>query len=362
MPRVITGAEPVGFHLGLIEGFYGRQWAWSQRLSLPQLLQSWGYRSYIYAPKGDTSLRSRWREPFSEVHRQNLLALAGACRRAGLEWGLGLSPVGLQAEYDEPDRRALLKKLDEIQPLSPDRLWILFDDLPAGNPRLAANQLAVVNSVQEHCPGLVLAVCPSYYSDDPILEDLFGTCPAGYFTDLAAGLGPDIDLLWTGPKVISESYPVENMRAAADKLGRKPLLWDNYPVNDGRRSSRFLNVYPFRGRPAELSKLCSGHYVNPMNQFHLSLPVLQDLAKVYTAETVSLDERFDAALASFPESLAELMKTHWRDFQECGLDRLDDRLKCAIAARCDRLAHPAAVELADWLREAYRFDPECLTE
>ncbi len=352
----------MSFHLGVIEGFYGRQWSWAQRLSLPPLLKAWGYRSYLYAPKGDTSLRSQWRSPFVAEHRAHLTALAEACRGAAIEWGLGLSPVGLQAEYRASDRDTLKCKLDEIQKLSPNRLWILFDDLPAGNPHLAANQLAVIDTVRNHCPELQLAVCPSYYSDDPILEELFGTCPTGYFTDLSDGLDADIDLLWTGPRVISEAYGVEDMGRAADKLGRRPLLWDNYPVNDGRRSSRFLNVSTFQGRPAALSQLCSGHYVNPMNQFHLSLPVLQDLPRVYTAHTESFDERLALALAELPAALAGLLQQHWQDFQRRGLDGMSEGEKQVIAAQCDQLAHPAAAELADWLREAYRFDPECLTE
>ncbi|MDX1506132.1 MAG: beta-N-acetylglucosaminidase domain-containing protein [Spongiibacter sp.] len=352
----------MSFHLGVIEGFYGRQWSWAQRLSLPPLLKSWGYRSYLYAPKGDTSLRSQWRTPFTPVQRENLAALAKACCETGIEWGLGLSPVGLQADYREGDRDALRQKLDEIKALSPNRLWILFDDLPAGNPHLATNQLAVVDTVRHHCPELQLAVCPSYYSDDPILEELFGACPQGYFADLSDGLSAEIDLLWTGSRVISEAYSEQDMRAAADKLGRLPLLWDNYPVNDGRRSSRFLNVSPFQGRPTALSRLCSGHYVNPMNQFHLSLPVLQDLPKVYTAQAESFDERLASALASLPSALADLLQRHWQDFQRRGLDGMSGAEKQVLAARCDEIAHPAAVELATWLREGYRFDPECLTE
>lgn len=349
--------------LGLIEGFYGRQWNWGQRCELASELRDWGYRDYVYAPKGDTHLRSAWQQTFPRSWRNAVSNWANCCTRAGIRWGLGLSPVGMQARFGAAEGRQLGVKLAEIAQLKPDILWILFDDLPAGNPNLAANQIAVMNCVRENLPGVTLGMCPSYYSDDPVLDEVFGQRPAGYFEALAAGLTPDIDVLWTGPKVISECYSAADMQHARHLLGRKPLLWDNYPVNDGRKSSRFLNLLPFSGRPSELSHWTRGHYVNPMNQFYLSKLVLAGLGDVYRlGPDYCSRQQFDARLRDLPAPLATLLRRDARHFQTEGLDALDDNDKRRLVADYDAVDHPMASEISAWLQDAYRFDPACLTE
>lgn len=351
------------FTLGIIEGFYGRQWSWEQRRELVAKLPSWGYRDYVYAPKGDTQLRSHWRAPFPAAWREQVSAWASCCNAAGIRWGLGLSPAGVQAQFSGADRQQLESKLAEIAQLAPDILWVLFDDLPAGNPSLAANQIAVVDCVRQHLPDVALAVCPSYYSDDPILEEVFGAMPPGYFEALASGLPGDVDLLWTGPKVISHHYSEADMRRAEQLLGRKPLLWDNYPVNDGRKTSRFLNLQPFSGRPAGLANWTAGHYVNPMNQFHLSELVLSGLANVYReGEDYAAQRQFEAALAELPADLAALLRRDAERFQRQGLDALNDNDKSTLIEDYAAIDHPAAAEVRAWLNEEYRFDPACLTE
>lgn len=351
------------FTTSIIEGFYGRQWTWTQRFSLPALVAKWQYSSYIYAPKGDASLRNNWSQPFEASHRINLETLGASCHASGLSWGLGLSPVGLQASYGASEKQLLKNKIEEIQTLNPDIVWILFDDLPAGNPQLAQNQIAVVNDVKQQLPGVQLAMCPSYYSFDPILEELFGQCPDHYFSDLNAGLTQDIDLLWTGNRVISDGYTGDDCQRAAELLGRKPLIWDNYPVNDGRKTSRFLHLAPFTGRSPEMAHWCRGHAINPMNQFHLSMLVLPTLASVYTSKaSYNPDLAFKAAIAGLPAQLADLMFRDALLFQEKGLDGIAAEEKAELINAYRKIAHPLAAEVCEWLGEGYRFDPACLTD
>ena len=351
------------FTRSIIEGFYGRQWSWAQRFALPELLAQWQYASYIYAPKGDASLRNNWAQPFTTSHLANLENLARHCHAAGLKWGLGLSPVGLQAEYDVDQQLLLKNKIKEIQSLKPDILWVLFDDLPAGNQYLARNQIAVVNDIQRSMPGVELAMCPSYYSFDPILEELFGACPENYFKDLNAGLPQEIELLWTGNRVISNDYSAEDCRRATEVLGRKPLIWDNYPVNDGRKTSRFLHLAAFDGRPYEMAQWCSGHAINPMNQFHLSLLVLPTLAEVYTREAgYDPIAAFNNVLEGLPWPLSELLRRDAGLFQYSGLDAMNLEQKQNLIKTYSEIQHPVADEICAWLQEEYRFDPACLTD
>ena len=64
-----------GFFYGVIEGFYGHQWSWSARAHYAAFLSELGYDCYIYAPKGDPFLRSRWREDYPEDEWIKLLEL-----------------------------------------------------------------------------------------------------------------------------------------------------------------------------------------------------------------------------------------------------------------------------------------------
>ena len=74
----------------------------------------------------------------------------------------------------------------------------------------------------------------SYY------ETVFGAMPTNYWTDLGQGLDSRFDLFWTGPKVCSTDYPLDHLSWVAEQLGRRPFLWDNYPVNDGKKASDYL--------------------------------------------------------------------------------------------------------------------------
>ena len=57
---------------GVIEGFFGKPWEWSARLSGAGFLRDCGYQFYIYAPKADPFLRRRWREPLPAETLQHL--------------------------------------------------------------------------------------------------------------------------------------------------------------------------------------------------------------------------------------------------------------------------------------------------
>jgi hypothetical protein len=59
--------------------------------------------------------------------------------------------------------------------------------------------------------------------------------------------------------------------------GRRPLLWDNTPVNDALMASR-LHTGPLRGRGPDLVSRLSGYLANPMVQATASVPALLSAA------------------------------------------------------------------------------------
>lgn len=269
------------FRLGIVEGFFGRQWSWEARHAFVDFLAARACNTYVYAPKNDPWLRRQWHAPFPSAHLDALRKLAAHCHEQDVDFGIGLSPFELYRDFSAANRLLLKAKVEQIDAISPRLFCILFDDMMGDLKELAAVQVGIIEFICAHSSARSFAICPTYYSDDPLLVRHFGSQPEHYLEDLGRRLDPAIDVFWTGPKVISTSYPRSHLLEVAGKLRRKPLLWDNYPVNDAKRLTSFLHLMPFTGRGAELRELCSGHLANPMNQPWLSQLALHTLPLLY---------------------------------------------------------------------------------
>ena len=357
--------DPSAPPLGLIEGFFGKSWSWQHRIDYANWLRQHGYDFYLYAPKDDGYLRRHWQLPWPAAQQEQLKTLASSYRAAGLAFGVGLTPLG--AHHDYPKQRdALLAKVKLIDDeLAPDILAVLFDDMPSDTPALASLQLTIAHDIAAHTRAKRLIFCPSFYSTDPILEQVFGAMPTGYWPELGGGLDPQFDLFWTGPKVCSSDYPLDHLSWVADTLKRKPFLWDNYPVNDGKRACNFLYLRSFTHRPPQLLEHLAGHAVNPMKQALLSrlplatLPLSYRLGERYQPETIW----HSVAQAELGDELAALLTTDLPLLADVGLAQLSEADIQRLQQRYQPFAHqPAMAELLGWLAGNDQFDPACLTD
>lgn len=351
------------FYYGVIEGFYGRQWPWAVRNDYAGFLSAHGFACYIYAPKGDAFLRSRWREPLPQDTFEQLRQLASHYQQQGVRWGIGLSPLGLAESYSAADRIALQSKVAQLNELNPDILCILFDDSRGDFADLAHRQCTIVEDICAQSHAAEFVVCPTYYSFDPVLQQLFGRMPNNYLQNLGTGLDPAIEVFWTGNQVISAAYSAPDIERIAKLIRRKPLLWDNYPVNDGKATSNFLNLRPYSQRPAQLKDWCSGHIVNPMNQPLLSQLVLQSLQKLYgdSGNYRPSKQLGEGLLLLHHNAFQQQLNLDAHDFQDRGLAARSATDNQALARLYRNFNHPASNEVADWLEGKYAFDPECLT-
>lgn len=348
---------------GVIEGFYGEQWSWGERTDYAAFLRKQGFSFYIYAPKADVFLRKKWREPMPKAIEEKLAKLAGQCHSAGIEFGVGFSPYEIYlAPFDIEVKKLLQARIDVFNRIGVDKFCILMDDMKGDLPNLAERQIEVVNWIVTRSNAKQFVFCPTYYSNDPVLEKLFGKMPEGYFTQLNAGLDKKVSMFWTGEEVCSKSYTEESLRAAAEKLGRKPLLWDNYPVNDGPRMCKFLHLKSFTGRPAEMGGCLGGHAVNPMNQAALSKIVLLTLKQeLEQGAAYNPDKAFKKAAGMVTcHDMALLLERDLAAFSEKGLDGLTDdekeTLKMDYAAFLEVRENDtsqAAREVIDWLSGKY---------
>ena len=227
-----------GPYCGVIEGFYGKSWSWAERADYMQFMARHNYRFYIYAPKSDRYLRDDWSLPWPDEQWLSLLQLRQHCRHASIAFGIGLSPYAIFQRWGQDKAESLRDKIRYLNQLQPDIFWLLFDDMRGDVPGLAALQAEITGLVAEETVAESVLMCPSYYSFDPVLEQLFGDMPEGYWSDLGNRLDDRIGILWTGDRVCSSSYSRQSLDAIADKFKRRPLIWDNYAVNDGRLASQ----------------------------------------------------------------------------------------------------------------------------
>lgn len=169
-------------------------------------------------------------------------------------------------------------------------------------------------------------------------------------------------MFWTGEQVCSKSYSEEHLRSTAAALGRKPVLWDNYPVNDGPRMCKFLHLRPVTGRPAQMGGWLAGHAVNPMNQATLSKIVLLTFKSSYAqGAAYNPDKAFRKAAAMITcQEMALQLERDLPAFMDKGLDGLTDEGKNSLKAdyafflesRENETAE-AAREVVDWLSGRY---------
>jgi len=340
--------------LGIIEGFYGPLWSWPERQALVDRLAPAGYRFYHYAPKADPAVRECWRTPWPETEAQALKRFADHCREAGVRFGAGFTPMGLSGDAPRSDWDALAERLTQLDAIGVDTLMLLFDDLRGDSEHLASDQARIVDWAAARTSAAELVVCPTYYSDDPLLDRLFGARPEGYLEALGRALDPRIGVYWAGEEICAREVSSGHMERIAEALRRPPLLWDNYPVNDSPRMARHLHLRAFTGRSPGLAEILAGHAVNPALQPTLTaIPALTLAARYRLGERYEYVRAFrDAAREVLGEALAAQIAADLPRLEDAGLDRLDDA-HAELRARYISFEHPAAREIVAWLDGAY---------
>jgi hypothetical protein len=347
---------------GVIEGFFGKSWGWPARLGAAQFLRESGYEFYIYAPKSEAFLRRRWAEPLAEHTLEQLGELAARCRENGLELGIGLTPFEIYLNYGEDARRLLRSKVRQINQTGAQILCVLFDDMRGDVPDLAGLQARVIADVCEHSDATRFIACPTYYSDDPCLAQLFGAAPPSYLQDLGRAVDPRVDFFWTGEKVISDGYPAEHLARVAAQMGRKPFIWDNRTANDSRVRSNHLFLNPAAGSWELGSDQVSGLAINPMNQPYLSRIALCGYRHLLSGGPRGPHVLGEICSRLCGDALAETLLADAGYLQSTRLDRMDAQARRALRERYERETdNPYAQEIAAWLRGEYDFDPACLT-
>lgn len=336
--------------LGLVEARFGRIWSEDERNHVVATLAAAGYTFYHYGPKADRALRRDWRRPHSAEEGAMLMRLSARVRAAGMRFGMALTPVGATHPFDDQTRADLARRIAGLDAIGIDDLAIFFDDLRGDMPDLAARQAEVVNFCAALTKATRVYTCPTYYADDRILDVVFGERPEDYLSDLGRLLDPAIQVYWTGEEVCARAIEPAHLARVSAELGRKVCLWDNYPVNDGSRMSRFLHLRALTGRSPANAALISGHALNPAIQAHLTCIPALTLPMLYSqGEDYSYGAAFQqAARQLLGEDFAARLQEDLLLFQDIGHERLGARAD-RLRQRYQAFDHPAAREILRWL-------------
>lgn len=348
---------------GVIEGFFGKPWGWAARLGAVDFLNESGFGFYIYAPKGETYLRRKWREPMPEETVEHLSQLGARCRDRGIDFGIGLTPFEIYLSYDGSARERLRSKVLQLNDTGADTLAILFDDMRGDVEGIAGMQARVIDEVCSWSTARRFIVCPTYYSYDARLTREFGIPPKTYLKDLGKLLDPRVDCFWTGKKIISHTYSAEHLCEVAADIGRKPFIWDNHIANDSKIRCNHLYLDPSADSWSLAAEAAAGLALNPMNQPQLSRIALRGYRHLLTVGSDLRQVLPDICRELCGPRVAELLLDDRDLLQKDGLGRLDSEQRRRMLDRYE--AEPGSLyaqETAAFLRGEYAFDPQCLTD
>lgn len=298
---------------GVVEGFYGTPWTMEKRREIIKFLGEHGYNLYIYAPKDDQLHRKRWRDMYNEDFKSEFSKLLVEGSTWGVTVVFSVSP-GLEVKYSsDADIDIMVSKFIEMADVGVRSFALFYDDIPetlvheedmkeftslAHAQSFFAN--TVYRSLKEKVDGISrFIVCPTQYHGKEITE---------YMRTLGKEIDREISIMWTGSSVCSERISAENAFLAETAFGRKPLFWDNYPVNDAFMVPE-LHVGPYEGRDPEIVEHSEGIVLNPMIQ-----PCASKIALGSAAEFLSdpygfeVEESWSRAIKEIAPSCEKEMK------------------------------------------------------
>lgn len=144
---------------------------------------------------------------------------------------------------------------------------ILFSQCVCGTPAYATHVHPSTNSDILFCVEYCGTFCYPNVAQSP------------YLRTVGEKLLPGIEVLWTGPKVVSKDIPVESIEEVSKIIRRAPVIWDNIHANDYDQKRLFLG--PYKGRSTELIPRLKGVLTNPNCEFEANYVAIHTLATWY---------------------------------------------------------------------------------
>ena len=93
----------------------------------------------------------------------------------------------------------------------------------------AAAQVSVTNEIYQHLGQPKFLFCPTQYCTTRAVPTV---ATSEYLKTIGSKLAPDIDIMWTGDKVIPKDITIVSLEEITTVLRRPPVIWDNEHAND----------------------------------------------------------------------------------------------------------------------------------
>ncbi|MCX7945002.1 MAG: protein O-GlcNAcase [Deltaproteobacteria bacterium] len=294
-------------NFGIIEGFYGVRWSYTEREKIILTLSKYGLGMYIYAPKDDPKHRERWREDYSNYEMQVFSEIASIAEKSGVDFYYAISPF-IDFDYENSkDFETLFAKLKRFTGYGIKNFAIFADDIEMEKDIKVNSELGrihtditnnIYKSLKNELNDVKMLFVGTVYSDERTksFEDGYG-----YLREIAK-LDTDIKIFWTGLKTSGATLTGEDIKLFTEITGRKPLIWDNFWANDGGdgfMASLYLSDYT--GRDKTILDKIEGIAINPLIQGSLTLLNLMrfgewkngDLSKDWARNALYWFEVFD---------------------------------------------------------------------
>jgi len=264
---------------GVVEGFYGTPWTSEQRYDIIEFMGEFDLTHYVYAPKDDPLHRSRWADLYGSEAIDEFRNLLTAGSDNNVTIWFAISP-GLSISYsDTADFRRLTRKLDQVIEAGFRHIALFLDDVPEvlrtkadieAYPNLAYAHADLIQRLYAYLAksDVGLMVCPTVYAGT------FGD--QNYLSVLGPSIPATVPLFWTGPDIASPDIPLTDVENWTSMTSIKPLIWDNFPVNDFEVWRPFLGPYPHRDPDGLRSTL--GVIANPGPSAYTNMIGLATLA------------------------------------------------------------------------------------
>lgn len=259
---------PLFAERGYIEGFYGSPWSGDVRKDTLKMMAEHGMNTYYYAPKDDPYHREKWSELYPSSELAELREIANLGRENFVDIYYCIAP-GLSIRYSsDDDFEALICKAKQLYSIGIKNFGLLLDDIPENlyysedklrfDGEAANAHIYIVNRFNEFIksldPECRLTVCPLVYH---------GSGEEYYISKLGRGIDGDVSLFWTGKNICSQELTVPEAVIFTHSTARKPLYWDNFPVNDAEMYNE-LHMGYLSGRESGLYRFAEGLISNVM--------------------------------------------------------------------------------------------------
>lgn len=271
------------FICGVVEGFYGKPWTFEQRHDLFRTLRQMRLNSFMYAPKDDGKHRAKWRQLYNEAEAQELRSLIEEAKLNGIDFYYSLAP-GLDMVYsDQEEIDCLTNKFDQLVELGCQSFAILFDDI---EPTItndkdsqvfknyASAQVSVTNLIFDYLNKPKFLFCPTEYCASRAVPNV---SKSHYLNTIGTGLKEGIDIMWSGPRVISRFITEESIEELSMVLRRPPVIWENLHANDYDKRRVFMG--PYSGRSTRIIPKLRGVLTNPNCEYEVNYIAIDTLAQ-----------------------------------------------------------------------------------